>query len=88
MSVFVSSAGPIAAAQNAERYRIHRWAVSRSDLQAAWFSYTRRDIPDRSKGYAKGNDTFDSSYYGFCRGWIACRGLDPQFNVADVVPPV
>ena len=50
------------------------WAVCESDLKQAWFRYSRKmdDIPDQFS-------------YAFAQGWLANRGLNPDFNLVEFV---
>lgn len=56
-----------------ELRKIKTWAVSKYDLEEAWFAYTRRKdgIPD-------------SFAYAFCKGWLAARNLNPDYNVVEI----
>jgi hypothetical protein len=64
--------------------KLQTWAVSKYDLEDAWFRYTRtKEFPQCGSG----EDyliwcAFESA---FAYGWLRGKNLDPDYNVVEFV---
>lgn len=67
------------------RWTTRKWAISRSELNQAWFQYSRKsidgDLPPNHPDFL----SYCVFHYAFAKGWLAARGLDPTLNVVEYV---